>query len=575
MRRRCHTILVALCLYAVIVHHETLAQTVEVALAHWSYDFLERLHTRGLLNSPLLSTRPLSRLDMARMILQVAEDARLETTERQLVDFLLFEWREEVAALASHGERNGIATRALAQEALNRRRLRWLPHFAYRNGRNLFSLDAGHVRAHLDPIFYRDWVFNDTDTLPQQDRVYQNTSGFTLWGTLGSHVGFLIDARDTREWGTRTYPNTFRITWERYGHASGYGTHLYHDETIAYLLLELPHLEVTVGKNSNRWGPGRSGTLALSDYATSYDQIKLSAGFWRAKFTWVHGFLRQYPPLSEQEYTANGIKRKIFSNKYLAAHRLEVRPWPWLQFGFHETVIYGERGVELAYLNPVNFYRSAEHFLGDRDNATMGMDVELRLRAGVRVYAELLLDDFSVRRIGENWYGNKTAWLAGAHVTNPFGISRSDWRLEFARVEPYVYTHQFPINVYKHYGSALGHWAGPNSDVIFGEWLYWLSRRWQFKAQATHYRHGANPVDRNVGGDIERPFVPGDNQKVRFLDGIKEQRTTTGCQAGYEVLRNLVARISVQRTVFLNAPSSVGRRNVATWSLFLALGLNY
>jgi hypothetical protein len=136
----------------------------------------------------------------------------------------------------------------------------------------------------------------------------------------------------------------------------------------------------------------------------------------------------------------------------------------------------------------------------------------------------------------------------------------------------------FPINVYKNYGSTLGHWAGPNSEVLFGEWLYWLNRRWQFKLQATHYRHGANPEDRNVGGDLDRAFVPGDPQTVRFLDGIKERRTTVGVHASYEIVRNLALRGAIQHTRFLNAPSSLassGRRDVDTWSLFLALGLNY
>jgi hypothetical protein len=572
MNRTYRLIRISTFVASVILSNQLIAQTVEVPLTHWSYDFIERLHTRGLIDSPILSTRPLTRLDMAKMIIEVANDPLLDEMERERISFLLFEWREEVEAL---GNRNDLAIRAAAQAVFNRRRLQWLPDFVYRNARNLFSFRSGDMRAYVDPILYYDWMFNDTDTLSRQDRVYQAASGFSVWGTLGSRIGFFLDARDTREWGTRTYPRGARITWERFGHASGYGTHVYHDETVGYLFLNIPYVEVELGKNNNRWGPGRTGALALSDYATSYDQIKLSAKFWKARFTYVHGFLRQYPPLTDREYMVNGVTRKIFSNKFLAAHRLEVRPWRWLQVGLHETVIYGERNVELAYLNPINFYRSAEHFLGDRDNAMMGMDVELRPRRDVRLYAELLLDDFSVSRIGDDWYGNKTAWLAGAHLTNPLHIARSDFRFEYVRLEPYLYTHTFPINVYKNYGSELGHWAGPNSDVLYGEFLYWLNLRWQFKLQATHYRHGANPADRNIGGDIDRAFVPGDPQTVKFLDGIKEQRTTLGVQASYEFVRSLAARAAVQHTRFLNAPSSAGRTDVDTWSFFFAVGLNY
>ena len=571
MKRTCKNALIGMCVVAVVVSNKLTAQTVEVPLTHWSYDFIERLHTRGLIDSPLLSTRPLTRQYMAKMIVEVANDARLDAWEKECVDFLLFEWREEVEALG----RNDLGMRIAAQAVFNRRRLQWLPDFLYRNARNMFSLQNRGARVYVDPIFYHDWTFNDTDTLSRPDRVYQNTTGFTVWGTLGSRLGFFLDARDTREWGTRDYPHGARLTWERFGHAAGYGTHVYHDETIAYLLLNLPYVEVELGKNNNRWGAGRTGALALSDYATSYDQIKLSSHFWRARFTYVHGFLRQYPPITEREYVVNGVTRRIFSNKFLAAHRFEVRPWRWLQIGVHETVIYGERGVELAYLNPINFYRSAEHFLGDRDNAMMGLDLELRPRRGIRLYAELLLDDFSVSRLGDNWYGNKTAWLAGAHLTNPLGIRNSDWRFEVVHIEPYVYSHTFPINRYENYGSALGHWAGPNSQVIFGEWLYWLNRRWQFRLQAIHHLHGANPADRNVGGDADRPFVPGDAQTVTFLDGVREERSTLGAHARFELVRNLAIRGAIQHTHFLNAPSSAGREDVETWSLFLSVGLNY
>ena len=237
-----------MCVVAVVVSNKLTAQTVEVPLTHWSYDFIERLHTRDLIDSPLLSTRPLTRQYMAKMIVDVANDARLAAWEKESVDFLLFEWREEVEALG----RNDLGMRIAAQAVFNRRRLQWLPDFLYRNARNLFSLQSRGAHVYVDPVFYHDWTFNDTDTLSRQDRVYQSTTGFTVWGTLGSRLGFFLDARDTREWGTRDYPRGARLTWERFGHAAGYGTHVYHDETIAYLLLNLPYVEVELGKNNNR-----------------------------------------------------------------------------------------------------------------------------------------------------------------------------------------------------------------------------------------------------------------------------------------------------------------------------------
>lgn len=566
-------ILLWMILFLAVLTPVLLSQTVEVPPGHWSYQLLDRLRTRGFVEVGLAGSRPLTRQTLAQLLLAAYKNYndQLERSEREALEFLFFEFSEEVERLDE---------RRQAHDGMQRQRnkqdkwLSWLPNPLYANSRNFLSLESGELRFFFDPIFYRDGLFNDTDTLARQDRVFQNTGGFTFWGTLGRHLGFYLNSRDTKEHGTRAYPTSSRIAWPRFGFARGYGTHVYHDETIAYLHFTLPHVAVEFGKNLNRWGPGYTGALALNDYATSYDQLKISAQFWRAKITYLHASLRQHPPVLVSSYLSNGVERQIFAQKYLAGHRLEIAPVAWMNVGLHETVIYGERGVELAYLNPIMFYRSAEHFLGDRDNATMGLDLEVRPLNGLRIYGEWFVDDFSVARLGENWYGNKVAWLAGFHLTNPFGLPRSDWRTEYVRIEPYVYSHTFPINVYENYDTILGHPAGPNADLLYGEWLFWGDRHWQLLFSAERYRHGANPVERNVGGEVERPFHVNDNQTVYFLDGIRERRTTLRFEARYEMLRNLKLQMTVQRVNFKNAPATGDRREVGTYAMFLALGLN-
>jgi len=549
------------------------AQTIEVALTHWSYRLLDRLRTRGFAQVGLTGSRPLTREAMTRALLTayLAHGDRLDRSEREALEFAFFEFSEEVARL---GRMDSVRAGVDRQRALQEKWVDWLPGPLYANRRNLLSLESGALRFFFDPIFYRDGRFNDTDTLARSERVFQNTGGFVFWGTLGRHLGFYLNSRDTKEHGTRTYPTSSRLAWPRYGFARGHGTHVYHDETVAYLYLSLPHFSVMFGKNFNRWGPGYTGALALSDYATSYDQFKLSVQVWRAQFTYVHAALRQHPPVIVSSYLANGVQRQIFAQKYLAGHRLEIAPAAWLKLGVHETVIYGERGLEPAYLNPIMFYRSAEHYLGDRDNATLGLDFEMRPRNGVRLYGEWFVDDFSVARVGENWYGNKVAWLAGVHAANPLGLPRSDWRVEYVRLEPYVYSHTFPINVYKNYDTILGHSAGPNADLLHAEWLFWGNRRWQVQLSAERYRHGANPAERNVGGDVDRPFHVNDRQMVFFLDGIVERRTAFRLQASYELWRNLRLQAALETIRHKNAPATGGRREVQTHSLFLALGWN-
>ncbi|MDZ7307070.1 MAG: capsule assembly Wzi family protein, partial [candidate division KSB1 bacterium] len=271
------------------------AQTIEVPMSHWSYRLLDRLRTRGLLELGLTGSRPLTREALTRALLTafLAPGDRLDHSEREALEFAFFEFSEEVARLGS-----GEAVRAASerQRARQEKWLAWLPRPLYANRRNLLSLESGALRFFLDPIFHRDAWFNDSDTLARQERVLQDTGGFMFWGTLGRHLGFHLSSRDTREHGTRSYPTSSRLAWPRHGFARGYGTHVYHDETVAYLYLTLVPVRVAFGKNVNRWGPGYTGALALNDYATSYDQLKLSLQAWRAQFTYVHAALRQHPP---------------------------------------------------------------------------------------------------------------------------------------------------------------------------------------------------------------------------------------------------------------------------------------
>ena len=99
--------------------------------------------------------------------------------------------------------------------------------------------------------------------------------------------------------------------------------------------------------------------------------------FWRLKFCSFTGFLRTYPQITYESITEQSgeeINREMQSKKYIAAHRLEIAVTDNLDIGLNEVVVYGDRGLEFAYLNPIMFYRSAEHYLGDMDNATMSAD---------------------------------------------------------------------------------------------------------------------------------------------------------------------------------------------------------
>ncbi len=509
------------------------AQSIYVPLHHWSYDFVERMETKGLISGVLNNTKPYSREEMAGYLLQMMQHENighlLTKVEQQQVDFLRFEYKEEFETLT--GQDGMHYQSRLAKIKHSGLGTKVIPGFLYKNDRNLLNFQGDNFKIYIDPILYQTSLYANPDSIDRTDKVFEQSHGFTVWGRLGNHLGFFFDFRDTKEWGSRSYPSLFDISREGLGFVNGYGTHIWHDETVAYLMFKLPHVQVMIGKGSNIWGPGFHGALGLSDHATSYDQIKLQSTFWRLKFTYLWGFLRTFPVLRDTE----GRVRE----KNIVGHRLDVNAARWLQLGLYETVVFSDRRFELAYANPINFYRSAEHALADNDNATMGFDFKFLLIPSVKIYGELFIDDLFTSKLGSGWFGNKTALLTGAFWADAFTVPNLDARVEYARARPFVYTHETDINAYSEFSTGLGHWMGPNADDLYGRLQYRFSKHFYIAAEFESLRHGANSPGNNIGGSITESHATRARNNIDFLAGEKERTNRFGVEISYELFRNL------------------------------------
>ncbi|MFQ5650478.1 MAG: capsule assembly Wzi family protein [bacterium] len=545
------------------------AQSVYVPLNHWAYQFIERFEAKGVITGALNSTRPYSRAEMVEYLVQIQDNVhqgyRLNAVEEQQLQFLRFEFGEEFKHKTG---RNGVDGQSrIARLKQSKVFGKIFPGFLYKNNRNLFEVNSEGFKAFIDPVFYQQWLYATPDTVSGTEKVFERTHGLTLRGQLGTHLGFFFDFRDTKQWGTRTYPDRFDISLEGLGFVNGYGTHIWHDETNAYLVFKLPYLQLVLGKGVNTWGPGFNGALGLSDNATSFDQIKLQTKLWRLKFTYLWGFLRTFPRIAQADGTTNP--------KSIVAHRLEIDVAKWLDVGLYEMVVFGDRRFEFAYINPINFYRSAEHFVSDDDNASIGFDFELLLIPNVKLYGELFIDDLTTSKIGSGFHGNKTGVLAGGLWADAFQVDNLDLRVEYARTRPYLYTHRKAINTYSHFNTGLGHWLGPNADNLFARVQYRFSKSFFIAATFQSTRHGDNPPDKNTGGDLTRPVEDGGQLSVSFLEGIRESRQSVSFEARYELFRNLYLGVNYDKDFSDNILLPAGARGpVDRGEFFLNVGLN-
>ncbi len=495
------------------------AQNIDVESNHPVYNFIDYLETRGLTNAVISTTKPLSRREISRLLKNVLNSKKSVLNSRELK--LVTAFRAEFIDF-SHVQ--AVVSKPYPVKLQTILKTAHLSHTViFKDYRFLFlKIDRDYSIA-ANPLFAYSAGESVLD-LPGKVNLVKRSGGLQLQGTIGRRMSYFVDFRDTRESGNKYFPVGHRLAWPGYGYAEGRGDQLFHDEAVAFINVDFRKLTVQLGKNSNRWGPALSGGLILNDAATSYNQMRLQAKFGKLRLSYFHAGLQTYPRIVVDSYTSNSVARESFAEKYIAGHRLEFKLHRRLLLALNETVIYGERGLQLAYLNPLMFFRSAEHFYGDRDNVALGVDVKFLLKRNILIYSELLLDDFSWGRSGTSWYGNKQAWLAGFKTTKVVRSIPSMVQFEYVRIRPYVYSHTFPINTYTHYNTSLGNLLQPNSEAFFLNFRFYPRWNTVFDLLLKRTLHGDNPGSRNVGGRIADAFDVHDSHTAKFLDGILESR---------------------------------------------------
>ncbi|MDT7857078.1 capsule assembly Wzi family protein [Rubrivirga sp. S365] len=295
------------------------------------------------------------------------------------------------------------------------------------------------------------------------------------------------------------------------------------DQTSASLRVRTGPFSAEIAHERLRVGASADAPLVLSANADYLPFVRLGLHTRVLDLQAVHAALSSR---SVQVAGPDGDNGIVSPERYLALHRLRVRPTRWLDLAFTEMVVYGLRGPEIAYLNPLFPIKAAEHALYDRDNSLFALEATVRPARGVELYGTWFVDDLATAELGDGRFSNKWAMNAGGSVTLPV----SGWTAfgEYTRVEPHTYTHRFQedgffYNAYTHNAFGLGHPIGPNADQWLAGVQAWLPARVRARAVARYRRRGENYTDEtgafvNVGGDVEVGTAPPDGLKA-FLSG--------------------------------------------------------
>lgn len=242
---------------------------------------------------------------------------------------------------------------------------------------------------------------------------------------------------------------------------------------------------VRAGHDWLRWGPGTSGTLALSDNAPAFDvleaRLRVVGG---AQLAW---FVAALDPAAQT---------------YLAGHRLEMRAGPSVELSLSELARFDGTGTALLGLVPVMPFaflerrvRGASALSPDslerlgRANVMYAADFSWTWRPGMRFYGELMVDDATLH----NTRPLAAGYQLGAHLRRVLAGSVWTLRGEYTRVSAYTYSvshhHDFT-----HAGFATGFSLGPDVDQIAGRFEWRRGPAWTIGLEGSVTRKGSNEL---------------------------------------------------------------------------------
>jgi hypothetical protein len=489
----------------------------DVPTSHPVYDILNRLEARDIFSRTLPGMRPYSRSQISEWIRRAIENDQVNNRDKQRLSRYSRTISDHPGSLPP-GLIDGIA----------------------------YAYDDTTLKVSVAPLFKQEF-HTIGDAEQANERVSQTLIGVAATGSYYRHFAFRIQHFEGREWSNRERLTRSDVARSPIESVQLKGNTVDFRESRYQLSLTLPWLDLDVGKQSFEWGPAREDNIFLQAGTPSFVYSRLRISHKSLTFEHLFGALRTPPEAIELGTTTvdNDHRRSLPSPKRYVAHRIGLSITDRVELGIQESVIYGDRGFEPAYAVPVSILVGAQSYAGDTDNLAFGLDLSYRLRDQAKVYGALFFDDFS--KFSPSAFSNQVAIQFGGFWVDPLGLQGLDFRVEYARLEPYTYAHNFDINSYTHFDDVIGHPLGPNSDRVSIEIQGWLGSRVRLAGRLSKAREGDNYLEQgelvNIGGDALQGRRPSDQSVRSFLAGDLNKRMTVSLDAYYEISSALRFRV--------------------------------
>ncbi len=478
------------------------------------YQFLERQQVLGNLESKSLALLPLSRNAVVALLTTVKQSHNVSETDQHIateyLTYLSSKPSERAVLVSSDSDSAGL-----------------FAHLVDSDTRLLFyaSQDSTH-RIEIEPLASAEFRFQDTDS---SRNVVLGQAGMRLAGSVENTVGYLLQVTNGA---VLSGSRTLALQDPRLGRNVKFGDlNSDFDFTESHVVADFDWLRIGLGRETRLWGNGYVDRLYIGNGAAPLDGLEVGVRFENFSYRYMHAAALG---ISESQWTF-GPEADI-PQKHVVTHRFAVEG-DWGEVGFQESIVYSERSFDLAYLNPLSFFKSVEHSLRDRDNSLIGVDATVRPLPGLQLRGQWILDDLIFDSIGTDYWGNKTAWTLGAMWSTDFAV---DIALEYQRHEPFVFSHFNIQNSVTNDEAPIAGSLQPNSERTTAFVRYWLSEL-PIELRGWVLSHGKNVYEGdslvvNAGGDILQTRRSEDPTGAPFLGGILEREVGIEISGGYRVL---------------------------------------
>lgn len=499
------------------------AQSVYLPASHPIYNFLDKMAAKQFITDYRDAVKPLSREAIAKFLITLdSSETKMTSIERDELQFYRKEFFEELKNLKYD---------KLPEE-------RWhLYHYQSEPSNFVVDLIGGASNDHMaDGTTLHSW---------------QN--GFSSYGYFGTSLGAYFYYHDNHDGGS--YVTSLGIHQAPLHPLSPLqaavislstsATSYDYDTFNAQLNVDLGFVTLSLEQMSDVWGAGKYGNLILSTKAPAFPQIKLRAKLSKdIDFTYIHGWLFSGILDSSRSYNASAFGsesvRNIYMPKYIAAQMLEFTPWKGINIALGESEIYGNRSPELLYLIPVMFFKAAEHYMDDDDNSAFFGSFKFSVIKNYTWYLAWYIDELRPTAITsptENH--NQVGFTVGGDA---YDVLYRDTKIniEYTRINPWVYNHNFPEDTYQNHGVNMGHWIGQNADLFSAA----ISYRPMYNLEV-----GLQFESLRKGGKDSTKYQYLRNEPSLFYGPITKQQSF-GIVGTYQPLRDLFVDFHVLRTRF-------------------------